>query len=139
MDRKFVMTGLGYAIVGLLLGIYMAASKNHGELVAHAHIMLLGFVVSFIYGLCHRLWLNNPVTGLARVQFWCHQTGTLILAIGLFLYYGRFVSEQSLDPVLATGSFIAFAGMLLMQVMFIRYTKPADRPGGAGSRVDQPV
>jgi hypothetical protein len=30
MDKKFVMTGLGYAILGLALGIFMAATKNHG-------------------------------------------------------------------------------------------------------------
>ena len=50
MDRKYVLTGLGYALLGLLLGIHMAATKNHGQLVTHAHIMLLGFVVSINCG-----------------------------------------------------------------------------------------
>lgn len=30
MDRKFIIMGFGYAILGLLLGIVMAASKDHG-------------------------------------------------------------------------------------------------------------
>lgn len=34
MDRSYLLTGLGYAIVGLLLGIHMAASKNHGQVVS---------------------------------------------------------------------------------------------------------
>ena len=59
MDRKYILTAFGYAILGLALGIYMAASKNHGQHVTHAHIMLIGFLLSFIYGLCHKLWLNN--------------------------------------------------------------------------------
>ena len=72
MDRKFVLTGLGYAILGLLLGIYMAASKNHGQLVAHAHIILVGFVVSFVYGVCHKLgWATTP-------QLWLKFNSTCI-------------------------------------------------------------
>lgn len=42
MERKFVLTGLGYAILGLVLGLFMAASKNHQQLVTHAYIMLIG-------------------------------------------------------------------------------------------------
>ena len=85
MDRKFVATGLGFGILGLLLGIYMAASHNHGQLVTHAHIMLVGFVVSFVYGVCHKLWLGNNESGLARIQFYLHVVGAIGLTIGLFL------------------------------------------------------
>ncbi len=123
MDRKFVMTALGYAILGLALGIFMAASKNHGQLVTHAHIMLLGFVVSFIYGLCHKLWLTNSNSTLSRLQFYIHQIGTLVLLVGLFLYYGKFVSEKAIDPVLAVSSIVVFVGVVLMKVLFIKSGK----------------
>jgi undecaprenyl pyrophosphate phosphatase UppP len=93
MDRKFIMAALGYAVIGMVLGIYMAASKNHGQFVTHAHIMLLGFVVSFIYGLCHKLWLNNTTSKLAVVQFYIHQAAALILVGGLFMLYGQFMEE----------------------------------------------
>ena len=123
MDRKYVLTGLGYAIVGLALGIFMAASKDHGQLVTHAHIMLIGFVVSFIYGLCHKLWLNNTTTKLAISQYYIHQVGTFILVFSLFLYYGKFVSLETIDPVLAVSSIIVFIGVVLMKVLFIKSTK----------------
>ena len=87
MDRKFILTSFIYAIIGLALGIFMAASKDHGHLVTHTHILLIGFVVSFIYGLCHKLWLNNLVSKLSVIQFYVHQVGTLGAVIGLFLYY----------------------------------------------------
>jgi len=125
MDKKFVLTGLGYAIVGLALGIFMAASKNHGQLVTHAHIMLIGFVVSFIYGLCHRLWLNNTTSKLAVTQYYVHQVGTLVILIGLFLYYGKFVSIETIDPVLAISSIAVFAGMVMMKILFIKSLKEA--------------
>jgi hypothetical protein len=123
MDRKFVLTGLGYAIVGLALGIFMAASKDHGHLVTHAHIMLVGFVVSFIYGLCHKLWLNNTTSKLAVAQFYIHQVGTFFLVTGLFLYYGKFVDAETIDPALAVASIIVFIGVVLMKVLFIKSTK----------------
>lgn len=125
MDRKYVMTALGYAIIGLLLGLYMASSQNHGQLVTHAHIMLLGFVVSFIYALCHKLWLNNPTSTLAVVQFYVHQAGTLVLTIGLFLHYGKFIPDETIEPILGISSIIAFVGMVLMKAMFIRSGKTA--------------
>ena len=123
MDKKFVLTGLGYAILGLALGIFMAASKDHGQLVTHAHIMLIGFVVSFIYGLCHKLWLNNSTSKLAVTQYYVHQVGTLVILIGLFLYYGKFVSIETIDPVLAISSIAVFAGMVMMKVLFIKSLK----------------
>lgn len=125
MDRKFVMTGLAYAIVGLMLGIYMAASKNHGQMVTHAHIMLPGLVVSFIYGVCHKLWLNNVVSTLSKIQFYLHQLGIGVIAVGLFLMYGHFISEETMDPILAVGSTSFFLAMILMNVLFIKSARDA--------------
>ena len=123
MDKKFVLTGLIYAIAGLALGIFMAASKDHGHLVTHAHIMLVGFVVSFIYGLCHKLWLNNIVTTLSKAQFYIHQVGALGVVVGLFLYYGKFIPLETIDPFLALSSISVFIGMVLMFVLFIKSMK----------------
>ena len=125
MDRKFILTSFGYAIIGLALGIFMAASKDHGHLVTHAHIMLVGFVVSFIYGLCHKLWLNNLDSRLSKAQFYIHQVGTVGIVIGLFLYYGKFVSMETIDPVLALSSIAVLIGMILMKVLFIKSYKNA--------------
>ncbi len=112
-----------YAIIGLALGIFMAASKDHGHLVTHTHILLIGFVVSFIYGLCHKLWLNNLISKLSVTQFYIHQIGTLGVVIGLFLYYGNFVSLETIDPFLALFSITVFIGMILMTILFIRSSK----------------
>ncbi|WP_333703635.1 TonB-dependent receptor [Vibrio hepatarius] len=123
MDRKFVLTAFGYAILGLLLGIYMAASKNHGQYVTHAHIMLIGFLLSFVYGLCHKLWLNNSTSKLAIAQFYVHQIGSFVVLLGLFLLYGQFVALETIDPILAAASITVFVGVVLMKVEFVRCTR----------------
>ncbi|WP_020405688.1 hypothetical protein [Hahella ganghwensis] len=120
MDRKFVFTGLIYALIGLLLGIVMAATKNHGQMVTHAHIMLLGFVVSMIYGIFHKLWLPPAKSLLSNIQFFVHQGGTLLLLTGLFLLYGGYADPKFIGPLLGIFSVVVFFGMLLMAVMFWR-------------------
>ena len=119
------MTAFGYAILGLMLGIYMAASKNHGEFVTHAHIMLLGFVVSFIYALCHKLWLNNTTSRLAVAQYYLHLVASFVLFVGLFLLYGNFVEMEKIDPVLAGASIAAFIGLILMFVLLVKAPRTA--------------
>ena len=123
MDRQYITTALGYAIIGMVLGIYMAASKDHGHMVTHAHIMMIGFVVSFIYGLCHKLWLNNTTSKLATAQFYIHQLGTIGIVVGLFLLYGNHVELETIEPVLAIASIIVLTGMILMKVLFIKSMK----------------
>lgn len=120
MDKKFVMTALIYALVGLALGMHMASSHNHGQLVTHAHILLIGFVVSFIYGLCHKLWLDNDTSLMSIAQFGIHQVGALVTFAGLFLLYGGFMDVEILDPILGLSSAAVFLGMLLMAVLFVR-------------------
>lgn len=121
-DRKFLLCSLAYAIVGMCVGIYMAASKNHGQFVAHAHILLVGFVVSFIYGLIHRLWISAETVATAKVQFYLHQLSALVMAIGLLLFYGGLFQEP-LDPILATSAFGVLASAILMGYLVIRFPK----------------
>ncbi|GAC1692502.1 MAG: hypothetical protein PVS2B3_01290 [Steroidobacteraceae bacterium] len=115
------MWALGYAVAGLALGIYMAASQNHGEMVTHAHILLIGFVVSFIYGIIHKLWLNKPGRGIANIQFALHQAAAVTLSSGLFLLYGNMLPESALGPVLGIAATGVLLGMLLMLYMVIRF------------------
>ena len=120
-DKKYLIWALSYAVVGLALGIYMAASQNHAELVTHTHILLIGFVVSFMYGIIHKLWLDKPSRGVANTQFVLHQTATVTLSLGLFLVYGAFVPESVLGPVLGIAATAVLLGMLLMLYMVIRF------------------
>jgi|SRR5579863_1913292 len=121
LDKRYLTWALSYAVVGLGLGVYMGASKNHGELVTHAHILLIGFVVSFIYAIIHKLWLMKPSRGIANIQFVLHQAAAAALSLGLFLLYGNMVPESVLAPILGVTSVGVLLGMLLMLYMVIRF------------------
>jgi hypothetical protein len=120
-DKRYLIWALSYAVVGLTLGIYMAASHNHGELVTHAHILLIGFVFSFIYGIIHKLWLDRPSRAIANIQFVLHQAAAVALSLGLFLVYGNILPESVLDPFLGIAAVGVLLAMLLMLYMVIRF------------------
>lgn len=116
-DRRYLVWALGYVALGMGLGIFMAASHNHAQLVTHAHILLVGFVVSLVYAVIHKLWLGGKPPRLAKLQFIVHQAGAVTMFAGLFLLYGNIVPETKLDPVLATTSIAVFSAALLMIFM----------------------
>jgi hypothetical protein len=120
MDKKYLMCALAYAVLGMSLGVYMGASQDHGQLVTHAHTLLVGFVVSLIYAVIHKLWLNGSMPRLATVQFFVHQIGAVMMIIGLFLLYGHVLAEEQIGPVLGISSVIVLAGMVLMLALVFK-------------------
>jgi hypothetical protein len=120
MDRAYILSGLSYAILGGLLGVYMASTHNHIQHVTHAHIMLVGFVISFVYGLCHKLWLSNTSCILAKIQFFLHQGAAVTMLLGLFVSYGQYVPYNQVEAILIATTFVVLIAMLLMLILVYR-------------------
>lgn len=130
-DRTYLIWALCYAAAGMALGIYMGASHNHGQFPTHAHVMLVGFVMSVIYAVIHRLWLTAPSRSLATIQFILHQAGSLVMFAGLFLVYGQMASEDQAARLLVPAVIAVTLGVLLMLVMVLKAdVRPAQRVGG---------
>jgi hypothetical protein len=119
-DKKYLVWALGYVAVGICLGIFMAATHNHGQLATHAHINLIGFLLSFAYGITHKLWLGQPNPTIASIQFIVHQAATVTIIAGLFLLYGNFVPEEKLDPILGVAAISVLVSVLLMLYMVLQ-------------------
>ena len=104
-------------IVGMLIGIIMAASGNHSVYPAHAHLNLLGWVSLFLIGIYYRLHpaLDTSRVALVNVIIWI--CGTIILTCGVAaIYLGR----PDLEPVAIAGSLTVFADMLLFTYLVFR-------------------
>ncbi len=120
LDKKYLVWALGYVAIGMGLGIFMAASHDHAQHVTHAHLLLVGFVISFIYAVIHKLWLTDGPTLLGKIQFLTHQAGALAMFSGLFLLYGETLPPEQVEPVLAPSTIVVFAAALMMIVMVAR-------------------
>lgn len=116
-QRTHLTVGLIYGLAGMGLGLWMAATRDHSQLVTHAHLLLVGFLLSMLYAIIHRLWLDNPGRWLPLVQLGLHHLGVLGLVTGLFLLYGGYAGIDRLDPLLALSSIAATLGLFLLLVM----------------------
>ena len=119
-DRAYLIWALSYAAAGMGLGIFMAASGNHGQFVTHTHILLVGFVTSLVYAVIHKLWLSAPARVMGTVQFVLHQAGCIAMFAGLLMLYGRVAPEDQLAPLLGSSAVAVILGMLLMLVMVVK-------------------
>lgn len=119
-DRKYLVWGLAYAIAGMILGIFMAASHDHSQHVTHAHILLVGFVVSLIYAIIHKLWLGETPAGPAKLQFILHQAGAIVLTPSLLLAYGGIVPIPTIEPVLSVASITVLIAAALMLYLVVK-------------------
>jgi hypothetical protein len=90
-------------------------------MVTHARILLIGFVLSLVYGIIHRFWLEKPNRAVANVQFVVHQGAAATVSVGLFLIFGGLVPEPTLGPILAVASVGVLLAMLLMLYMVLRF------------------
>lgn len=89
----------------------------------HAHIMLVGFLLSFVYALCYKLWLTPSGHWLEKAQFYLHQVATPVLLVCLFLLYGQYVAMTLLDPVLAIASIAVLLSVVCLKVLVIKQVK----------------
>ncbi|MCC7427809.1 MAG: cytochrome-c oxidase [Alphaproteobacteria bacterium] len=106
----FFRAAVTYSVLGLMLGLHMAATHDHAQHVTHAHIMLIGWVSIFLYGAYLKL---HPGAGAALVPilWWLANVGLVILVGGLLTIYG---GNPAGGEIYATiGSFIVFGGFAL--------------------------
>ena len=108
--RTFFILALCYAVAGMVLGIYMAASHDHGEMPTHAHIMVAGWLMSSVFAFFYHLFPAVAQKTLAVVHFWLTAISGIGLMIGLFLLLG---GNPAIEPVLGIASIGFYCGMLL--------------------------
>ena len=119
-----------YALVGMAMGIFMAASHDHTLSPAHAHLTLLGFVSMGIFGLYYQAAPGADQRRLARFH-----VAFASLAVWL-LIPGVAMANLGMNEGLAViGSLMTIASMALFFVIVV--TTPRVRQSTHGQ--DKPV
>ena len=113
VSRNFLLIGVAYLVIGIGFGGYMGASGNTLMTPIHAHLNLLGFTVMTIFGLVYRVLPAMAVNTLAKVHFWLHQIGVLVLMVGLFLYLSGLIPETALAPIAPPAELAILIGVLV--------------------------
>ena len=99
-----------FLVIGIAMGLMMSISGNHNVIGAHAHVNLLGWATSALFGTYLALAPVKAAKRLAMIQFGVHVVGVVIMTGGL---YFLLLGNTGLVPVVAIGSLIVAASVLL--------------------------
>ncbi|MBB5752476.1 hypothetical protein [Prosthecomicrobium pneumaticum] len=113
LSQWFIKTAIVYLVIGMLMGIGMAMSQDHRLVGAHAHLNLLGWASSALFGFYYNANPHKAAWTLAKVQFWISTAGIVLMVpalAALLLGYPQF------EPVVAIASLLALLGALMFLV-----------------------
>lgn len=106
---NFVRCAAVYAVIGMGLGIAMGISGDHGQTPTHAHLNLLGWVSSGLFGLVYRAWPALAEGRWPKIHFWAWNLGVISMIAGLFLL---FAGNPKAEPLAIVGSLVIALTML---------------------------
>jgi hypothetical protein len=110
ISEYYFRAAILFLIVGIAIGIHMSISQNHAVTGAHAHVNLLGWVTSALFGGYYAL---NPAKANGRlpiIQFAVYTLGVALMSGSLYLLL---TGNTGVEPIVAVSSLITFAGVLL--------------------------
>lgn len=118
-SRAFFIMGGIWILIGIPIGMYMGPKQDFTLTPLHAHINLVGFVLSTLFGL---VYSAKPAmdNGLARAHFWLHLAGGVILLPFLFMVLTARMAEETGGLIMAVGEVMILVGMVLYLVNMIR-------------------
>jgi len=126
ISHLFFKSAILFLIAGIGIGLHMSIAHSYTVAGAHAHINLLGWVTSAIFGGYYALNPAKAVGRLPMLHFGVYTLGVVVMAVSLYLLLG---GNTALEPVVAASSLVTFAGVLLFAVVVFMPAK-----AGAGAR-----
>ena len=108
--RNFFILGIVMALAGMILGLKMAMTNDHGQMPVHAHIMVAGWLMLAVFGFFYHLFPVARQNKLATVHFWIRAVSIVVLVVSLYFVLA---GNPGVEPVTAISSILFFLGMLL--------------------------
>jgi len=129
VSQLFFKTAILFLIVGIGVGLQMAISQDHAVVGAHAHINLLGWVTSALFGGYYALNPAKAQRRIALVHYGVYTTGVVVMTPALYLLLS---GNPALEPVVALASLVVAAGVLIFAyVVFAGDMEHAVLPAGS--------
>ena len=125
ISEYFFRSAILFLIAGIAIGLHMSISQNHNAVGAHAHINLLGWVSSAVFGGYYAL---NPAKAeglLPKVHYWLFTIGVVVMGGSLYMLLQ---GNAGMEPIVAVSSLAVAAGVLLAAVIIWM-------PAGSSSRL----
>ncbi|MFU1479193.1 hypothetical protein ACM25N_16330 [Roseovarius sp. C7] len=80
---RFMLTGIGFLLFGMLLGVHMGISEDHSLSPVHAHLNLVGGLMFMIFALFYHTVPESALGIYCRAHYWLSLAGVVTLAPGI--------------------------------------------------------
>jgi len=120
MIKWLFRISVSIGLFGMLGGMAMGITQNFILAPAHAHFILLGFIVMFLSALYYRTVPEAATNKLASVQAFISIVGAFLFPLGIVCV--RLGDRSLFMPVLVAGWLVVVTGMLMFVVIVFRST-----------------
>lgn len=110
LPYRFMLAGVLFVIVGMVLGLYMGPSQDFRLVPVHVHLNLVGWATMMLFGLYYRGDAVAAARPLARWHFWIAFVGMIIMAVGLT---GLYLGNNSFEISAIVGSILTLISVLI--------------------------
>ncbi len=128
LPHRFLLLAILSGILGMAMGIGMAAGHDFTLAPAHAHLNLLGWVSLSLYGLYYRAYPEAARGWLPHLRFALAAIGVAVMVPALALLL---LGDPAAEPIVAVGSLLTVAAMLSFGVVALltaRGARSVSRP-----------
>jgi hypothetical protein len=99
-----------YALIGALIGSDLAGRKDYTMIPGHAHILVVGWLSLFAYGIFYHVFKEIGMKRTAILQAWTSLLGGGLMPLSMLIYY-------RVENTFTTLFFIVTASVLLLAII----------------------
>lgn len=104
-----------YALIGALLGSDIAGRKDYTMVPGHAHILVVGWLTLFAYGIFYSIFKEIGMKKTAKLHVWSSLIGGGLMPLSMLVYY-KVDNTATMITFITTAS-ILLLGMFLFTVL----------------------
>lgn len=121
ISSLFLKAAAIWFVIGISVGMQMGISGDHSNIDAHAHINLLGWVSSAIFGIYYRSDTVITPKLLRLAHFSLYNAGLLLMLPGL--YFAHF-DVPGAETAVGVGSSLVYLGVLAFAAAVFSARRP---------------
>ncbi|MBO9599602.1 MAG: hypothetical protein J7559_17475 [Cohnella sp.] len=111
--KWFLRIAAIYALIGAMIGSDMAGREDYALVPGHAHILVVGWLTLFAYGIFYHVFKEIGMIRIAKLHAWSSLIGGGLMPISMLFYYK---AENAFTLL----SFISTAAVLLLgMILFV--------------------
>ena len=109
-SKWFMRISAVYALIGAMIGSDVAGRKDYTMVPGHAHILVVGWLTLFAYGMFYHVFKEIGMKRTAKLHVWTSLIGGGLMPLSMLIYY---MNENTATMI----TFISSASILLLAII----------------------